>query len=141
MNVRRLDAVHPDLERYYDRATDRDGVHAHLLICSECRAWLDEIHDRLQDLRCSELVELVTEYLDDAVDDAMWARIDDHLRLCEGCRSYLDQMRSTVAALGRIAQLPEPFEPFEPSKSVQTGLLAAFRAWRPPRSQDPVHED
>jgi len=126
--------MHPDLERYYDRATDREDVDAHLLICAACRAWLDEIHDRLHDLRCSELVELVTEYLDDAVDDVIRARIDDHLQLCEGCRSYLDEMRSTVAALGRTCRSPEPSAP------VQAALLAAFRAWRASRSQDPGSE-
>jgi predicted anti-sigma-YlaC factor YlaD len=126
--------MHPDLERYYDRATDREEVHAHLLICAECRAWLDGIHDRLQGLRCSELVELVTEYLEDAVDDVIRARIDDHLRLCEGCRSYIDEMRSTIAALGLISRSPEPSEP------VQAALLAAFRAWRQSRSQDPGSE-
>jgi predicted anti-sigma-YlaC factor YlaD len=121
---------HPMLEHYYDEATDREAVDAHLLICAECRAWLDGIHARLRDLRCSELVELVTEYLEDAVDDVLRARIDDHLRLCEGCRSYLDEMRSTIAALGRISSSPQPSEP------VQAGLLAAFRAWRRARSEE-----
>lgn len=135
MNLRQSSSMHPNLERYYDRATDREDLAAHLLICAECRAWLDGIHDRLRDLRCSELVELVTEYLDDAVDDVLRARIDDHLRLCEGCRSYLDEMRATVAALGRISRPPEASEP------VQAGLLAAFRAWRHEQSQDPRDED
>lgn len=135
MSPRLCDAMHPNLERYYERATNREDVHTHLLTCAECRGWLDEIHDRLQDLRCSELVELVTEYLDDAVDSELRARIDDHLRLCEGCRNYLDEMRSTVAALGRIGGSPEPSEP------VQAALLAAFRAWRRSRSLAPGHED
>jgi predicted anti-sigma-YlaC factor YlaD len=135
MNPRRFDALHPDLERFYDRATDREGAHAHLQMCSACRAWLAEIHERLRDLPCSDLVELVTEYLDDAVDDALRARIDDHLRLCEGCRTYLDEMRSTLAALGLIAGSPEPREP------VRAGLLAAFRAWRVAQSRDLGHED
>lgn len=130
MNPRQRSSMHPDLERFYDRATDREGVGAHLVMCAECRAWLDDIHDRLQDLPCSELVELVTEYLDDAVDDVLRGRIDDHLRLCEGCRSYLDEMRSTIAALGRTSSSPEASEP------VQAGLLAAFRAWRRARSLD-----
>ena len=135
MDPRPFNVIHPNLERYYDRATDRDGIDAHLLTCSECRAWLADIHHRLRDLPCSELVELVTAYLDDAVDYDLRARIDDHLRLCEGCRNYLNEMRSTLAALGRIAGSPEP------SELVQAGLLAAFRAWRRSRSLDPAHED
>lgn len=135
MSPRLGDAMHPNLERYYDRATDRDGVDAHLRICAECGTWLADIHERLRDLRCIELVELVTEYLDDAVDSELRARIDDHLSLCEGCRNYLDEMRSTVAALGRVGGAPEPSEP------VQAALLAAFRGWRRSRSQDPGHEE
>ncbi len=135
MSPRHFDAMHPYLERYYDHATDRDGVDAHVRICSECRTWLAEVHVRLQDLRCIELVELVTEYLDDAVSSELRARIDDHLRLCEGCRNYLDEMRSAVAALGRVGGSPEPSEP------VQAALLAAFRAWRRSRSLDPGHEE
>lgn len=135
MNPRRPGSTHPNLERYYDRATDRAGVDAHLLVCAACRAWLDAIHVRLRDLRCSELVELVTEHLEDAVDDVLRARIDDHLRLCEGCRSYLDEMRSTVAALGRISRPPEASEP------VRAGLIAAFRAWSRGRPRNPGDGD
>jgi len=116
--------VHPDLEHYYDRATDRAAVDAHLATCPECRAWLDDIHERIGHMACREFVELVTEFLDDAVDDRLRARIDDHLRLCEGCRNYLDQMRNTVATMGRI-----PLRDAPPA-SVRAGVLAAFRAWR-----------
>jgi anti-sigma factor RsiW len=130
-----FDRSHPPLESYYDAATDRGAVAIHLARCAECRARLDGIHARLRDLSCSELVELVTEYLDDAVDDALRARIDDHLRLCEGCRSYLAEMRSTIAALGRISSSPETSEP------VRAGLLAAFRAWSVTRSRDAAGED
>ncbi|OGO59529.1 MAG: hypothetical protein A2V85_09240 [Chloroflexi bacterium RBG_16_72_14] len=73
---------------------------------------------------CSELVELVTEYLDEAVDARLRARIDDHLRLCEGCRSYLDEMRATLETLGRIPRdthLPD---------HVRAALLAVFRESR-----------
>jgi predicted anti-sigma-YlaC factor YlaD len=134
MSAGARDPLHPDLERYYESATDREDVDTHLSTCGACRAWLEDIHDPLRDLRCNELVELVTWYLDDALDSRVRAQIDDHLRLCEGCRIYLDQMRSTVAALGRIGGSAEPSEP------VQVALLAAFRAWRPSRSVDPEHE-
>lgn len=118
---------HPNLEHYYDRATDRTAIDEHLAGCAACRAWLAEIHDRLGHLACMEFVELVTEYLDESVDDALRARIEDHLRLCEGCRSYLDEMRATVATIARIRRQPEPSEPSAP---VQAALMATFRAWR-----------
>jgi predicted anti-sigma-YlaC factor YlaD len=119
------------LELYYDTATDRAALDAHLATCAPCRARLEEVHDRLRDLPCHELVELVTDYLDEAVDARLRARIDDHLRLCEGCRSYLDEMRATLATLGRIPrdmQLPD---------DVRAALIAVFRALpRPPEDRD-----
>jgi predicted anti-sigma-YlaC factor YlaD len=124
MTTRHGGTEHPDLQHYYDRGTDRAAVDAHLATCSVCRAWLDGIHERLRDLACSDVVELVTEFLDDAIDEGLRARIDDHLRVCEQCRSYLDQMRATIATLGGVSAASEPSEP------VQAGLLAAFRAWR-----------
>lgn len=118
---------HPNLEQYYDRATDRTAVGAHLAGCTACRAWLVDVHERLGHLACVEFVELVTEYTDDSVDDGLRARIQDHVRMCEGCRNYLDQMRSTVATIGRIGQ---PSESSEPSALVRVALIATFRAWR-----------
>jgi len=124
--------VHPNLEQYYDRTTDRAAIDAHLATCPQCRAWLDEIHERLGHLACVEFVELVTEYLDEAMDDSLRARVDDHLRLCEGCRNYLDEMRATLAAIGRLGDAPQPPEP------VRAGLVAAFRAWRDGESPERV---
>ena len=96
------DTMHPDLEGYYESATGRAAIDAHLSGCPECRAWLADIHERLGHLACREFVELVTDFLDEAVEESLGARIDNHLRLCEGCRNYLDEMRSTVATIGRI---------------------------------------
>ena len=116
--------MHPNLEHYYDRATDRAAVDVHLTGCVECQAWLAEIHERLRQLACIEFVELVTAYLDDAVEEPLRARIEDHLRLCEGCRNYLDEIRSTLATIGRLGRTSELSEP------ARAGLIAAFRLWR-----------
>ncbi len=75
------------------------------------------------DLDCQDLVELVTLYLDDALDPPTAARFEHHLTLCDGCANYLDQVRTTVRALHR---LPEP--PLDPV--YQDRLLDAFREWR-----------
>jgi predicted anti-sigma-YlaC factor YlaD len=122
-------AEHPDLERYYDRATDRAAVDAHLATCDACRAWLARVNERLRDLACNEVVELLTGYLDDAVDDDLRARIDDHLRVCEHCRTYLEQMRVTIATIGQLSGSGAS----EPTDAVRAGLLAAFRSWRDDR--------
>jgi anti-sigma factor RsiW len=56
-------------------------------------------------LDCDEFVELVTAYLEDALDAADRQRVLDHLDLCDGCSTYLEQIRATVRAVG---DLPEP---------------------------------
>lgn len=48
------------------------------------------------DLTCRELVELVTDYLQDSLPAHERARFDAHLGACEACRAYLDQMHTTV---------------------------------------------
>jgi predicted anti-sigma-YlaC factor YlaD len=116
--------MHPNLESYYDSATDRAAIDAHLTGCPECRAWLAEIHERLGHLACNEFVELVTDFLDETLEESVETRVDDHLRLCEGCRNYLDEMRTTIATIGRIGPAAEPTE------QVRAGLIAAFRVWR-----------
>jgi anti-sigma factor RsiW len=56
-------------------------------------------------LDCDEFVELVTAYLEDALDPADRQRVLDHLDLCDGCSTYLEQIRATVRAVG---DLPGP---------------------------------
>lgn len=118
---------HPDLGRYYDRAADRAALDGHVATCLACQAWLADVEDRLERLTCAEFVELVTDFLEAALDPRERVRIDDHLALCEGCRTYLDQMRATVATIGRTADAPALAEPDEP---VRAGVVAAFRLWR-----------
>ena len=54
------------------------------------------------DMTCKELVELVTAYLDGAMDVDTRAKFDHHLTLCDGCRNYLEQFRVTIRTVGRI---------------------------------------
>jgi anti-sigma factor RsiW len=56
-------------------------------------------------LDCNEFVELVTAYLDDALEPADRQRVLDHLDLCDGCSTYLEQVRATVRT---VADLPAP---------------------------------
>lgn len=55
-------------------------------------------------MSCRELVDLVTEYLEGALDADTHARFEAHLEMCEGCVSYLEQMRSTVRVLGALPE-------------------------------------
>lgn len=76
----------------------------------------------LPEMPCRELVELVTDYLEDRLTPIDRARFEAHLATCDACRTYLDQFRQTVRTLGR---LPEESLPPEARKA----LLAAFRGW------------
>lgn len=71
-------------------------------------------------LTCQQLVELVTDYVDGALDEPTAHRFEQHLALCPGCQTYLDQMRETASLLGEI-----PVETV--AEDVQATLLAAFR--------------
>ena len=75
------------------------------------------------DLSCKELVELVTEYLENSLPLSEKAQFEAHLALCPGCRTYLDQMRQTVTAVGHVTE--DSLEP-----ATRETLLALFRNWK-----------
>ena len=130
--------MHPDLESYYDRATDRARIDLHMANCLECQAWLADIHERIGRFACVEFVELVTDYLDDSIDETTRDKIEDHLRLCEGCRNYVGEVQATIATIGRIGKAPPASDPPEP---VRAGLIAAFRLWRRPLAVESPRAD
>ena len=68
---------------------------------------------------CAEVVELLTDYLEGALEDPVRAEIEAHLALCEGCDTYLAQMRSTIESLGHV-----PVESL--TEQARTELLTAF---------------
>jgi anti-sigma factor RsiW len=71
---------------------------------------------------CAEFVELVTAYLDGALDPTTERRFVEHLALCIGCDRYVDQIRRTIAEMGEL-----PADGLAPEARDQ--LLAAFRDW------------
>jgi predicted anti-sigma-YlaC factor YlaD len=54
------------------------------------------------DLRCVDLVRVVSAYLDGEVDDVQRARIERHLAGCAGCRAAVDQYRTVSRLAGRL---------------------------------------
>ena len=74
-------------------------------------------------LTCQELVELVTEYLEDALAPRDRVRFEEHIMTCPPCQAHLDQIRHTIDVVGRIP--PEALTP-----EAENDLLEAFRAWR-----------
>ena len=53
------------------------------------------IDKRLPELPCRDLVELITDYLEERLSPVDRARFEAHLAECEACRTYLDQLRQT----------------------------------------------
>lgn len=79
-------------------------------------------HHTTPELTCARLVEVVTDYLEGALDGASRRRIAAHLDDCEACRIHLAHLRATIAATGRLdvdAADPATIE----------SLLSIFRAW------------
>jgi anti-sigma factor RsiW len=74
-------------------------------------------------LTCVEIVELVTDYLEDALPPADRRRFDQHLGRCDGCTRYLEQLRMTLAMLGELRTV-------DLSPAAEQELRAAFRDWR-----------
>jgi predicted anti-sigma-YlaC factor YlaD len=74
-------------------------------------------------MTCKELVELVTAYLENALDAHTLALFDAHLQYCDGCRNYLEQFRVTVRAVGRIRE--DELDP-----AFRGRLLDAFKNFR-----------
>ena len=74
-------------------------------------------------LTCRELVELVTDYLEDALDADDRARFEAHLNACEGCTAYLGQMRATIWAAGHLCERTA-------TPTTSDALLETFRDWK-----------
>jgi anti-sigma factor RsiW len=75
------------------------------------------------ELSCRELVELVTDYLEERLSAVDRRRFDGHLAGCGGCRTYVEQLRATVRLSGRVRE--EDLEP-----TTRDALLRAFRDWK-----------
>ena len=75
-----------------------------------------------RELACRQVVELVTAYVEDALEPVDRERFEEHLVFCDGCASYLEQIRTTI----RLASRVEDALPAE----LEAELLEAFRGWR-----------
>jgi predicted anti-sigma-YlaC factor YlaD len=69
---------------------------------------------------CQQLVELVTDYLEGALQPRTMSQVEEHLVLCNGCVTYVEQIQATMTSL---RELGEPRSP-EPPDSVLSALRA-----------------
>ena len=80
---------------------------------------------RERHVSCQEIVELVTDFLEHALDSETAAAFEEHINFCDGCDWYLDQLRSTISTVGRIREEDVPPE-------TRDKLVAAFRGFTRP---------
>ena len=73
---------------------------------------------------CQEMIEVVTNYLDDALPPDERQRFERHLSYCAGCSTYVEQMRETIRRTGTIPR-EESLPP-----SLREEIVAQFRNWR-----------
>ena len=76
-----------------------------------------------QSLSCQELVELVTDYLEGALDDRDLRAFERHLGDCDGCTEYVEQLRTTIRLVGTLT-------PDDLTRDAESALLQAFRDWK-----------
>jgi anti-sigma factor RsiW len=74
-------------------------------------------------LSCRQLVELVTDHLEGALDAGDRSRFEAHLGACRHCTAYFEQMRITLRVAGHL-------DPHELDPELERELLAAFRDWK-----------
>jgi predicted anti-sigma-YlaC factor YlaD len=77
---------------------------------------------------CMHVVELLTDYLEGALDPVTMARVDVHLAGCGPCATYLEQLRTTITDLGVLPVTTLPADTL-------TVLEAAFRDLHPSHDQ------
>jgi len=85
----------------------------------------------VEHLTCREFVDVLTDYLEDAVEPSARAEIERHIVICRGCSTYAEQMRITIRLLGRIAGEGEDDVDGD---ARDTQLLSMFRAWQADRT-------
>jgi anti-sigma factor RsiW len=75
------------------------------------------------ELTCQELIQLISDYLEDVLPPAQKRVFEEHLALCPDCRVFLEQMRETIRAAGGLTEDSLPDD-------LREQLLRAFRDWK-----------
>jgi predicted anti-sigma-YlaC factor YlaD len=75
-----------------------------------------------KELNCQEVVELVTDYLEQALVPETQAQFEEHIGNCPGCDTYLEQVKQTIMMLRKLSEQ----QTFPETKQ---DLLEVFRNW------------
>lgn len=77
----------------------------------------------MKTLTCKELVELVTDYLEEMLAPEERSRFETHVMGCEGCSLYVEQMRQTIKLTGMLTE-------DDVSEPARQKLLETFKSWK-----------
>ena len=77
----------------------------------------------LADIACRQAVEMVTDYIEDALPGDDRQRYERHLADCPHCTEYLAQVRETIRLAGRLT-------PSDMSVEMRDAFADVFRRWR-----------
>lgn len=62
-------------------------------------------------ITCADSIELVTDYLDSALNSSDLEAFETHLSLCEGCQVFVDQIRKTITMTSKSGETTVKLEP------------------------------
>ncbi len=79
-------------------------------------------------LTCQEVVELITDYLENKLLPEIRQQFEQHVADCPGCERYLEQMQHTIRSLHQLVEAPT-------SAVTKEELLLLFRNWKQDPSQ------
>ena len=75
------------------------------------------------ELHCQEVVERVTDYLEQALLPETQAQFEEHIEMCPGCNTYLEQVQQTIMMLRKLSEQ----QTFPETKQ---DLLEVFQNWK-----------
>ena len=61
-------------------------------------------------MTCKDVIDILSEYLEEALDATAVASLEQHLRDCPPCVAYLRTFRKSRQLVGQVGQAPMPPE-------------------------------
>ena len=61
-------------------------------------------------MTCKDVIEILSDYLEEALSPAAMARLEQHLRDCPPCIAYLNTFRRSRELAGEVSQVEMPPE-------------------------------
>ncbi|MEP6987763.1 MAG: zf-HC2 domain-containing protein [Chloroflexota bacterium] len=81
------------------------------------------------EISCKQLVDLVADYLEEAIPDEARAQFEQHLSECGYCSAYVQQLQVTVTLTKKLSEN-------ELDKPAPKELLNIFRQWKQDQNLD-----